>query len=48
MEDYSIAREVVEWNPQRKRRGGRLFNPWKDWIRGSNQRRILKGEECFD
>jgi hypothetical protein len=48
MEDFRIARQVAEWNPQRKRRRGRPVNTWKDGIRDSIRRRNLKDEECFD
>jgi hypothetical protein len=48
MEDCNIARQVAEWNPQGKRRGGRPVNTWKDGIRESMQRGTPKDEECFD
>jgi hypothetical protein len=48
MQDYRIARQVAENNPQGKRRGDRTVNTWKDGIRDSTQRRNLKDEECFD
>jgi hypothetical protein len=35
MEDYRIAIQVVEWNPQEKWRCGRPVNTWKDGIRDS-------------
>jgi hypothetical protein len=46
--DCRIARQVVEWNPQGKRRRGRPVNIWNDGIRDSMQRRNLRDEECFD
>jgi hypothetical protein len=48
MEDYRIARQVVEWNPQGERRHGRPVNTGKDGIRDSMQRRNPKDVECFD
>jgi hypothetical protein len=47
MEDYSIARQVAEWNQQGKKRGGRPVNTWKDWIRDSMQRRNPKGKNIL-
>jgi hypothetical protein len=38
----------TSWNPQGKRRRGRPVNAWKDEIRDSKQRRILRAEEYFD
>jgi hypothetical protein len=48
MEDWKIARQAAEWNPQGKRRHGRPVNTWKDGIRDSMQRRNLTDEESFD
>jgi hypothetical protein len=48
MEECRIARQVAEWNPQRKSKRGRSVSTWKDGIRNSMQRRNLKVEEYFD
>jgi hypothetical protein len=45
MEDRRTTRRVAEWNPQGKRRRGRLVNTWKGGIRDSVQIRNLKDEE---
>jgi hypothetical protein len=45
MEDCRTAKQVAEWNPQRKRRLGRPISTWKDGIRDSMQRRNLKYED---
>jgi hypothetical protein len=37
VQDCGIARQVAEWNPQEKRRRGRLVNIWNDGIRESIQ-----------
>jgi hypothetical protein len=47
MEDCRTARQVAEWNPQGKRRRGRLVSTWKDGIRKSLQKGNLKDGECF-
>jgi hypothetical protein len=31
MDDCRTARQVADWNPQRKRRRGRPVNTWKGW-----------------
>jgi hypothetical protein len=48
MKDCRTARQVVEWNPQGKRRRGRPVNTWKGGMRDSMQRRYLGDGECFD
>jgi hypothetical protein len=48
MEVCRIAGQVIEWNPQGKRRRGGPVNTWKDGIRDTMQRRNLKDEVCFD
>jgi hypothetical protein len=48
MENFGIARQVAEWNPQGKQRHSRSVNILKDGFRDSMQSRNLKDEECFD
>jgi hypothetical protein len=48
MEDGKTVKQVAEWKPQGKRKRGRPINTWKDGIRESMKRRVLKDEECMD
>jgi hypothetical protein len=48
IEDCRLARQVAEWNPQGRRRGGRPVNAWKEGTEESLQRRNFNDDECFD